>query len=109
MVLVVDIIPTLDTFSCCQYWRSFGFFIYCFCWINIWVVKNRNLEHKDDWMTPKDLYDKLNDEFDFTFDPYPYKHNLMDWDGLKIDWGGRNFVNPPYSLMSLRVGQCMTV
>ena len=33
-------------------------------------MKNRNLAHKDDWATPKDLYDKLNAEFNFEFDPY---------------------------------------
>jgi site-specific DNA-methyltransferase (adenine-specific) len=60
-------------------------------------MKNRNLDHKDDWATPKELYDKLNEEFDFDFDPCPYQHS-MDWDGLAIEWGNRNFINPPYSL-----------
>jgi len=48
----------------------------------------------DDWSTPKDLYDKLNDEFNFTFDPCPLHSEV---DGLKIDWGTSVFVNPPYS------------
>jgi len=26
-------------------------------------MKNRNLDNKDDWKTPKDFYDKLNAEF----------------------------------------------
>lgn len=60
-------------------------------------MKNRNLEHKDHWATPKDLYENLNEEFGFDFDPCPYQHN-MAWDGLVVDWGKRNFVNPPYSL-----------
>ena len=59
-------------------------------------MKNRNLEHKDDWKTPIDFYDKLNEEFDFDFDPCPYRHD-MSWDGLEIEWGKRNFINPPYS------------
>tara|TARA_R110001592_G_scaffold225190_1_gene480957 strand:+ start:740 stop:1153 length:414 start_codon:yes stop_codon:yes gene_type:complete len=59
-------------------------------------MKNRNLEHKDDWKTPKDFYDKLNKEFDFDFDPCPYMHD-MSWNGLDVEWGQRNFVNPPYS------------
>jgi len=48
----------------------------------------------DNWGTPKNLYENLNDEFDFDFDPCPYRN---DFDGLKIDWKKRNFVNPPYS------------
>jgi hypothetical protein len=48
----------------------------------------------DDWATPKDLYDKLNAEFHFDFDPCPLNANF---DGLSIDWESRSFVNPPYS------------
>ncbi len=48
---------------------------------------------KLDWKTPADLFKKLNSEFHFDYDPCPSspKH-----DGLKISWGKRNFVNPPY-------------
>jgi len=60
-------------------------------------MKNRNLKHKDDWKTPDDVFDLLNTEFDFDFDPCPLKHNLNKWDGLEIEWGKRNFINPPYS------------
>ena len=28
-------------------------------------MKNRNLDHKDDWKTPKYFYDLINKEFDF--------------------------------------------
>ena len=59
-------------------------------------MKNRNLVHKDDWRTPVDFYDKLNKEYDFDFDPCPYMHD-MSWNGLQIERGERNFVNPPYS------------
>ena len=59
-------------------------------------MKNRNLNHKDDWATPKELYDSLNEEFNFDFDPCPLNPNF---DGLEIRWGERNFVNPPYSRM----------
>ena len=60
-------------------------------------MKNRNLKHKDNLRTPKKLYDALNKEFNFNFDPCPYKHNIKLWDGLEIDWKERNFINPPYS------------
>ena len=51
--------------------------------------------HKsDDWSTPKDLYEALNEEFHFTFDPCPLR---SEFDGLDIPWIGSIFVNPPYS------------
>jgi hypothetical protein len=59
-------------------------------------MKNRNLEHKDDWKTPLEFYDKLDNIFHFDFDPCPYQHD-MSWDGLECEWGQVNFVNPPYS------------
>lgn len=60
-------------------------------------MKNRNLDHKDDGATPKDFYEELNKEFNFDFDPCPFQHDIEEWDGLKIEWGGVNFINPPYS------------
>jgi len=46
-----------------------------------------------DWKTPKAVYDQLDKEFSFDFDPCPPN---PDFDGLEMDWGKRNFVNPPY-------------
>lgn len=43
--------------------------------------------------TPKSLFDKLNEEFKFNFDPCPLRSNQ---DGLSISWGSRVFINPPY-------------
>lgn len=57
-------------------------------------MKNRNLDHSDNWATPKDLFDKLNAEFNFDFDPCPLN---SEFDGLQIEWGKSNFINPPYS------------
>jgi site-specific DNA-methyltransferase (adenine-specific) len=57
-------------------------------------MKNRNLNHKDDWATPKELYNSLDDEFIFDFDPCPLH---SEFDGLKIEWKECNFINPPYS------------
>lgn len=51
----------------------------------------------DHWQTPKNLYDELNNEFNFDFDPCPFQHDINKWNGLEIKWGKRNFVNPPYS------------
>lgn len=48
----------------------------------------------DDWSTPRDLYEELNKEFNFDFDPCPLR-SLTD--GLSSPWIGNIFVNPPYS------------
>lgn len=48
---------------------------------------------KQDWETPDSLYQELDKEFHFDFDPCPKNPNF---DGLSIEWGGVNFVNPPY-------------
>lgn len=62
-------------------------------------MKNRNLINSDNWSTPKDFYEKLNKEFNFYFDPCPLNLGqiIPDKDGLIIEWGDRNFINPPYS------------
>ena len=44
--------------------------------------------------TPKKIYDELNKEFNFDFDPCP---NNPNFDGLLMDWKNSNFVNPPFS------------
>lgn len=60
--------------------------------------KDRNLEHSNDWRTPQAFYDKLNEEFNFNFDPCPFLHaDTMEWDGTKVSWGSSTFCNPPYS------------
>ena len=59
-------------------------------------MKNRNLVHSDSWATPKDFYDKLNEEFRFDFDPCPLHSSFDGLDPLCI-WGKSNFINPPYS------------
>ena len=46
-----------------------------------------------DWRTPDELYKQLDKEFHFDFDPCPPDPTF---DGLKVEWGQSNFVNPPY-------------
>lgn len=58
-------------------------------------IRNRDgLVNSDNWETPKKLYDELNSEFNFDFDPCPLNANF---DGLKVDWGKVNYINPPYN------------
>lgn len=48
----------------------------------------------DHWETPYWLYNQLDNEFEFEFDPCPLHANF---DGLSVSWGKSNFVNPPYN------------
>ena len=48
---------------------------------------------RDTWKTPRATYEALNAEFAFDFDPCPPNPKF---DGLIIEWGRCNFVNPPY-------------
>jgi len=54
-----------------------------------------NMKATDNWRTPKKIYEDLDKEFHFDFDPCPYP--MPDWDGIEVEWGNSNFVNPPYS------------
>jgi len=45
------------------------------------------------WLTPPKLYDELDEEFHFDFDPCPFPRVI---DGLNIPWGSMNYVNPPF-------------
>lgn len=52
------------------------------------------------WNTPKDLYEALNEEFRFDFDPCPPGHGeipLFGEGSLYKSWAGKRvFCNPPY-------------
>lgn len=58
----------------------------------------------EEWATPQDFFDKLNEEFHFTLDPCCAednakckKHYTKEQDGLAQDWTGETvFCNPPY-------------
>jgi len=58
----------------------------------------------DEWETPQELFDLLNNEFNFTLDPCSQeynnkceKHYTKTEDGLKQSWKNETvFCNPPY-------------
>lgn len=47
------------------------------------------------WLTPPELYQDLENEFHFDFDPCPYP-KPEDFNGLSVEWGNSNYVNPPF-------------
>jgi len=72
-------------------------------------MKTRTKIH-DNWKTPESLYNELNTEFNFDFDPCPlHWDGAPETDGLEIEWGSRNFINPPYSLRLKTAFVCRAV
>jgi site-specific DNA-adenine methylase len=47
------------------------------------------------WLTPPDLYEKLDAEFHFDFDPCPYPRPDA-YDGLEVEWGQSTYCNPSF-------------
>lgn len=68
----------------------------------------------DEWETPNDLFQKLNEEFHFTLDACASDDNhkcdnyyTKENDGISKNWGGRTvFCNPPYSEIAKWVEKC---
>lgn len=53
----------------------------------------------DEWETPQEIFDALNNEFSFTLDPASTKENkkcekhfTIEDDGLSQSWGGGNSI-----------------
>jgi len=62
---------------------------------------------KQDWITPDEIFDPLNDEFHFTLDvsASPENTRCHDFfsegdDGLTKDWNGSCWMNPPFNKKS---------
>jgi len=54
-----------------------------------------NKNKKRYWKTPPKMMAKLQEEFNFDFDPCPHPRP-NGFNGLTIPWGKRNWVNPPF-------------
>jgi len=65
----------------------------------------------DSWSTPPKIYEDLNKEFKFNYDPCPlntypklentlFKDEREVYNGLSNEWGSSTFCNPPYSEIS---------
>ena len=59
----------------------------------------------DLWQTPPHIIQELTEEFGLMFDPCPANYD-GSFDGLEIEWGSVNFVNPPYRDMKEWVKKC---
>lgn len=57
---------------------------------------------KQYWLIPKAIYEPLNAEFSFDFDPCPYPWAGVD--GCSIEWGSSNWVNPPFARVDAQNG-----
>ena len=57
----------------------------------------------NEWATPQNVFDELNEEFNFMLDPCATKENAktdkfftIEDDGLSQEWTETTFMNPPY-------------
>ena len=48
------------------------------------------------WKTSPEMMAELQEKYDFDFDPCPYPRP-EGFDGLVVDWGKCNWVNPPFT------------
>ena len=65
-----------------------------------------------EWATPREFFNKLNEEFHFNLDPCSThenakceKHYTIEEDGLSQDWGGSGILQPSLWKGNLKVGQ----
>lgn len=54
-----------------------------------------NKDGKHYWLTPPELFGRLDSEFDFDHDACPYP-KPEGYDGLTAEWGQSTYVNPPF-------------
>ena len=67
------------------------------------ITKGMMTSNTPEWETPQELFDELNKEFKLYFDVCATDKNAKcaayytkEQDGLKLRWGLRNWMNPPY-------------
>jgi hypothetical protein len=60
-------------------------------------MRKIHINNDDNYVTPPEFYEHLDRRFNFDFNPCPYCEGDIVVDGLKIEWGNSNYINPPYS------------
>lgn len=68
------------------------------------IDTSNRLDKRHYWLMPEDKMDELQKEFEFDFDPCPFPR-AEDFDGLAVDWGKSNWVNPPFTGMVKEPGK----
>jgi len=62
------------------------------------TIQTALMEGVDDkvgyWLTPPELFKRLNDEFNFNYDACPYPRPA-GFNGLVEEWGSSTWCNPP--------------
>ena len=57
--------------------------------------KGNGDDKKHYWLTPPDLMQEMQEEFDFDFDACPFPRP-EEFDGLTNEWGSKTYCNPPF-------------
>nr|DAO51967.1 MAG TPA: DNA N-6-adenine-methyltransferase [Caudoviricetes sp.] len=67
------------------------------------MTKGMYTSNSEEWGTPQELFNRLNEEFNFTLDICASEENAKcpkyytkEEDALKQEWGGVIWMNPPY-------------
>jgi phage N-6-adenine-methyltransferase len=67
------------------------------------MTKGMYTSNSEEWGTPQKLFNRLNEEFNFTLDICAskenakyHKYHTKEKDALKQEWGGIIWMNPPY-------------
>ena len=56
-------------------------------------MKKQRTNDSQFWLIPPEIYNPLDQEFSFDFDPCPYPFVK---DGIESEWGYVNWINPPF-------------
>ena len=67
-------------------------------------INGNKKDGKHYWLTPKEVMDPLQSEFNFNYDPCPFP-KPEDYDGLSAEWGSSSYVNPPFGSIIGRDGK----
>ncbi|KYK20681.1 hypothetical protein AYK24_09830 [Thermoplasmatales archaeon SG8-52-4] len=59
------------------------------------MVKEKDRPKEGYWLIPPEIYDPLNKEFKFDYDPCP-NPKPEGFDSKLVEWGNSNWINPPF-------------
>lgn len=68
------------------------------------IDTSHRVDKKHYWLMPPDMMKPLQERYAFDFDPCPFPRP-DGFDGLEVDWGKSNWVNPPFTGMAKEPGK----